>query len=303
MLRNNKKKRRTMLPETENSYRKLAINFYKVHMQGQRVTEASILSCLRNLAPNFQPGYFRRLKNAVAFDQKERGFPDTARLVLALRNPVTQPGSTLPRKPKRPKAKSFSDDDFARLARHMADHEYHEELAAVTLVRFTGARPAELKNIRLLDGKLFIRGAKKSHNGVRGADRILQIEDAGVLEIITTCLLVLRSSTKSKDAIRNRIRQEARKLWPRRKVLPSLYSMRHQVGANLKASNLKAREIAYIMGHQSTNSVSCYGNKRQGDPTAIHVRPATEADLAQVRTKVKPSRQLWIEQVTFRARP
>lgn len=292
-----------MLPETEKRYRSLAVHFYEKHIQGQPVTESRILNCLRNLAPRLGTNYFRRLKNAIAFDQRERGYPETARNVLALRNPVTLPGSTIAKKPKRPKAKSFSDDDLAALAVHLTEHEYYEEFAAVTLVRFTGARPAELKNIRLLDGKLFIRGVKKSHNGVRGADRILQVEDDNTLLIVTNCLWILHSSTRSMDAMRNRIRKEAGKLWPRRKVLPSLYSMRHQVGANLKASNLSVREIAYIMGHQSTNSVSCYGNKRQGDPTAIRVRPATEADLSKVRSLVKPSRQRWIEQVTYRARP
>lgn len=291
-----------MLPETEKRYRSLAVYFYETHMQGQLVTESKILDSLRNLAPNFGTNYFRRLKNAIAFDQQERGYPETARNVLALRNPVTQPGSTIAKKPKRPKAKSFSDDDFAALALHLTDHEYYDEFAAVTLVRFAGARPAELKDIRLLDGKLFIRGVKKSHNGARGADRILQIDDASTLLIVSNCLQILRSSTRSMGAMRNRIRKEAGKLWPRRKVLPSLYSMRHQVGANLKASNLSDREIAYIMGHQSTNSVSCYGNKRQGDPSAIRVRPATEADLSKVRSMVQPSRQRWIEQVTYRAR-
>lgn len=251
-----------MLPETERRYRSLAVYFYEKHMNGQPVTESKILDGLRSLAPMLGAGYFRRLKNAIAFDQRERGYPDTARNVLALRNPVTQPGSAIAKKPKRPKAKSFLDDDFAALALHLTEHGYYDEFAAVTLVRFTGSRPAELKNIRLLDGKLFIRGAKKSHNGVRGADRILHVEDDNTLLIVTNCLRILHSSTRSMDAMRNRIRKEAGKLWPRRKVLPSLYSMRHQVGANLKASNRSAREIAYIMGHQSTNSVSCYGNKR-----------------------------------------
>lgn len=292
-----------MLPETEKRYRNLAVYFYEKHMRGQPVTESRILNDLRNLAPSLCPNYFRRLKNAIAFDQKGRGYFETARNVLALRNPVTLPGSTIAKKPKRPKAKSFSDDDLAALALHLTEHEYYGEFAAATLVRFTGARPTELKNIRLLDGKVFLLGAKKSHAGVRGADRILQIKDDSTLEIITNCLRIFQGSTKSMDAMRNRIRQEAKRLWPRRKVLPSLYSMRHQEGANLKASDLDSREIAYIMGHQSTSSVSCYGNKRQGDPTAIHVRPATEADLAQVRSKVKPLRQRWIEQVTFRARP
>ncbi|MCA1789343.1 MAG: hypothetical protein LC667_05640, partial [Thioalkalivibrio sp.] len=44
---------------------------------------------------------------------------------------------------------------------------------------------------------------------------------------------------------------------------PSLYTFRHQLGAELKSMKLDRRAIAYIMGHQSTQSVEVYGDRRK----------------------------------------
>ena len=43
-------------------------------------------------------------------------------------------------------------------------------------------------------------------------------------------------------------------------------------------------EIAYVMGHQATDSIARYGDKRFGRAEAVQVKPAREADLSKVRT-------------------
>ncbi|WOD10094.1 site-specific integrase [Pseudomonas sp. NyZ704] len=245
-------------------------------------------------------GYFRRLKNAIAFDLENKGHPEAAKKIRAVVNPVTVKGSVLVKKPKPRRAKSFSNDDLIVLAKHLGNSDYEEAFAAVCLISQTGARPAELKQMRLDGNTLFIRGAKKTSGG-RGADRLLSITDETTKNIITNSIEILRSHPDiTIDAIRHRIRTEGLKLWPRRKVVPSMYSMRHQVGSNLKASALDSKTIAYIMGHQSTNSIMRYGDKRQGNARGINVEPAKEADLSTVRDKIKPQKRAWFESVIFR---
>lgn len=288
-----------MNPATEASYRKLAKHFYLHHMAGQQLTTKSICQRLVTLAPEFQPAYFRRLKNAISFELKERGYAEAAKSVLATVNPVTAPDSTVKRKPKRARAKSFSDEDLAALANHLHASGYDEAWAAVTLVRFTGVRPAEMQAMQVNGNVVLIFGAKKSHEGQRGADRILTFHDDATRSIVKNCLDILKSSKKSNDCIRHRLREEGTKLWPRRKMIPTLYSMRHQFGSNLKSSGSDARTIAYIMGHQSTSSVAVYGGRRQGDPTAIRVSPVQGTELGRIREKVKPQNWSRLEKMVF----
>lgn len=292
-----------MLKKTEDSYRKLAAYFYSHHMEGDELSVAMITQALARLAPSFGPGYFRRLKNAIAFDLNERGYVDAARVIKGVVNPVTAPGSDIPRKPKRPKAKSFSDDDFRALANHLADGGYHAVWAAVSLIRFTGVRPEELKTIKIVDGVVVILGAKKSHQGQRGADRLLSVDDDTVSSLIEHCVHILKQSEMSIDAIRHRLRKEGQELWKRRKVIPSMYSMRHQFGSNLKSSGTDARSIAYIMGHQSTSSVAVYGGRRPGDPAAIKVSPANGAKLEAIRQRVGPKKIRRFEAMIYKFEP
>lgn len=49
------------------------------------------------------------------------------------------------------------------------------------------------------------------------------------------------------DSIRVALHQVDTELFGRRKV-PSMYTLRHQFGANLKASGMSAVEMAYVMG-------------------------------------------------------
>ena len=276
-----------MNDQTKKQYIAIAAHFYRHHMDGAALSVSSIKQALVSTAVNFQPSYFRRLKNAIAFDLENKGHIKAATKIKAVVNPVTERGSTLIKKAKPKRAKSFADDDLVALAKHLGEADFLPAFAAVCLISKTGARPAELRDMHLDGNLLFIRGSKKT-NGTRGADRLLTITDETVRGIVATCIEILRINTWTIDAIRHRIRMEGQKIWPRKKIIPSMYSIRHQVGANLKASSFDLKTIAYIMGHQSTNSVRRYGDKRQGNPKAIKIEPAPVADLRAVRDKIKP---------------
>ena len=91
-------------------------------------------------------------------------------------------------------------------------------------------------------------------------------------------------------AIRDRLRKECRSLWPRRKRHPTLRSFRHQIGSILKASGESLETLAYVMGHSSSESISVYGDGRQGEGIKSHIRPAENTDMTSIRQPQKPPR-------------
>ena len=99
----------------------------------------------------------------------------------------------------------------------------------------------------------------------------------------------MRICPRTNTAIRDRLRKECRALWPMRKQHPTLKSFRHQLGSTLKASGESDEAIAYMMGHQSIESISVYGNRRSGAGHKLHIRPTQDADLSKVRQPKQPA--------------
>lgn len=72
-------------------------------------------------------------------------------------------------------------------------------------------------------------------------------------------------------------------LWSRRKKHPTLKSFRHQIGFILKASGQSPEAMAYVMGHQSTESISVYGDGCSGADRQSYLNPVEGIDLSEVR--------------------
>jgi integrase len=269
---------------TQKSYHSLAEHFYATRLGDCVLNELYIIGALLRAAPDYRPDYFRRLRNALAFDQRQRGQHWIAQEINRTLNPVTV--LNLPRKRKQARVRKLSDDDFAAWAKALAEKDLLVESSALLLIYLTGARPCELNGITITDQRIFIPGAKHSHNGLRGADRALEV-DEDICNAARNALVAFNGQSRSLDAIRMAIHDVACDLFKGRKV-PSMYTLRHQFGANLKASGLSRIEMAYVMGHQATDSIGRYGDKRLGRAGAVKVRPATDADLSKVRD-TKPS--------------
>jgi len=272
-------------PVTQKKYLAFASGFYAKWMPDGGITPARIIEALGKAAPEYRPASFRVLKNAIAFDQELKGYKGAAKKILDYRNPVTKPDSNHKPKPKKKKVKSLTETDFWLLVESLTEKGCNEEVASLMLASACGVRPCEMRSIHVDAGKVFISGGKKSHRGLRGADRVLVIDDESTLAAVKFCSDLLVASSRSASTIRDRIRKEAKALWPRRKVLPTLYSLRHQFGANLKAAGLDDKVRSYLMGHQSTKSIQVYGDKRTGDASAIKVRPVVGVDYSMIRVK------------------
>lgn len=269
--------------KTKADYRKLAANFYAKRLQGEQPTPKKIADALAACAHEYRPAYWRRLRNALELDQREKGYKDAADRIAGTRNPLTttktgqgiiDPALRGETPPKQRRAKSISEADYQKLidaltdTKNDAEHQNNfEVLAATLLAKYLGVRPAEMLSLEIDDrGIVRVRGAKRTSDGKRGADRWFRVEPE-IQKYISTSISVLQKGEQRQPGVMRRVQSRldrlSRKLWPRRQARPSLYTFRHQMGGNLKAMGLDRRAIAYIMGHQSTKSVEVYGDRRK----------------------------------------
>lgn len=245
---------------TQASYRKLAAHFYVTHLKGEQATPKRITDALKGIADKHRPDYWRRMRNALAFDQTEKGYKDAAQRINTTKNPLTLDGASdgVPGKQKR--IKRIDPKDEAKLLDCFIKSEDRECYGAVMMAKLTGARPSEFKNIVIQGDRVIIAGAKKNEDGTRGADREILL-NLQALAMVQASLPYLQGEGVI-GRIQDRISAAGKRLWPQRTAVPSLYSWRHQMGSDLKASGLNRFEVAYVMGHQSTASVDRYGNRK-----------------------------------------
>lgn len=274
---------------TLQKYQTRARNFYREHCGSEAPDSAQICAALLACASDYRPNSFGTLKSALLNDQKARGNQQAAKAIRQLTNPVTAPGSTLTKKPKPKQVRSASEDDYMTLVEHLSAYGFMDEALSVVLAYHLGVRPCEMRTITVTGNTVHIIGGKKSAPLDRGADRTLVIDDSAVLAAVADAAKWMRACPRTNTAIRDRLRKECRALWPRRTQHPTLKSFRHQLGSNLKASGESDEAIAYMMGHQSIESISVYGNRRSGAGQKLYIKPAEGANLSKVRHPKKPA--------------
>ena len=279
----------TMHPTTLKRYQTRARNFYQNRCGSDAPDSAHICAALLTSASTYQPNSFSTLKSALVNDQIARGNHSAAKAIQKLVNPVTAPGSKLSRKSKPKKVRTVSDDDFWGLVLHLRAHGFLDEALCVVLAYYLGVRPCEMRTVTVKNDQVEIIGGKKSAPLERGADRTLVIENPELLKSVVEAAHWMSNCPRTDTAIRDRLRKECRALWPRRKQHPTLKSFRHQLGANLKSSGESDEILAYIMGHQSTDSINVYGDRRSGAGRTVYIRAAADADLSKVRKPKKPA--------------
>ncbi|MDN6337226.1 MAG: site-specific integrase [Halomonas sp.] len=262
--------------KTKADYRRLAAHFYKQRLGDEPPSPKRITDSLKACAGEYRPAYWRRLRGALVFDQQEKGFSKAAERIKNTINPQTtdqhgplDKGLRGPVPSKQRRAKSISAEDLGRLklaARKLKAGQ--EVLAALSLAEELGVRPAEMLSLRVdqARGVVHVTGAKR--NAQRGADRVLQpmITEPWAMRSLAVSVETLRDAEEGSPGVIHRVQARldrvTRKLWPRRKMRPTLYTLRHQMGSELKASGASRAAIAYAMGHQSTQSVEVYGDRR-----------------------------------------
>lgn len=125
------KKKTSMNTDTHIAYLSLANHFYATRLPGIPVSELNeftIIGALLRAAPEYRPDYFRRLRNALALDQKLRNHFWIAQEINRTLNPVTVLG--LSQKRKQARRRRISDDDFATLVSALIERDLIAEAGA-----------------------------------------------------------------------------------------------------------------------------------------------------------------------------
>lgn len=284
--------------KTRDDYRKLASHFYSSRLNGQPPTPKRVRDALRLAAVDWSLDYWRRVRNALMYDQVAAGYYENGEMIEAIKNPVSCPKTgkdlelraSVNGKPgkRQKRVKKVSEDDLGKLWQDINEQRGDNEVAAaIAITKLTGARPAEMLGIECLAGNLiFIPGAKKTEAGDRGLDRYIELSPDAWRKVKLS-VDVLAAATPGQAGtmhkVQDRIRTATKRLWPRRKSHPTLYTWRYEMGSELKASGLSRREVAYLMGHQSEQSVDRYGDRRSGSGRTP-IKAAPGVDMSGVRT-------------------
>lgn len=274
--------RGNMQQKTKDEYISIAKNFIaeRLEKQGKKITEKGLRDALSACASEYRPQYWRRLRCAVATYQEAMGYSETAANIRKVVNPVTADGDISKVKPKQRRIKGIKADDEAALLAYFGEREDHQMVAIIKIVAATGIRPTELAGLVVRGTDVIIEGAKKSHGGKRGADRTQVFDDQTAGELAAQVKLVTGVDV---GVMQDRLRAAGMKLWPRRSAVPTLYSWRHQMGSDLKASGMDRQRVAYLMGHQATSSVDVYGNRRTARGGRVLPRLPLAQSLAHIR--------------------
>jgi len=246
-------------PSTIKQYKGLAQNFYL--RLNSDFSPSNIASHLKTLAYKHKPDVWRKLRRAIAYDQLNKGYIEPSKRIAKQQYPSTVLPSDWPK--LRAKVKRVKEDEFIELYRNTTNGNLK---AALILSKSTGCRPAEMLHIKALgNNKFFIPSAKKTEDGLRGLDRTikLSIKEAQLVEQALKTLAALDPS-KGKTSLQKALERASKKTWPRRKKQITFYSFRHQMSSDLKSAGVDLKTRSYIMGHQSTASISSYGDVRYG---------------------------------------
>ncbi|WP_210498542.1 site-specific integrase [Vibrio crassostreae] len=157
--------------------------------------------------------------------------------------------------------------------------------------QLVGLRPIEWETASIKKGSkglvLLVQNAKNTNKRSHGKHREIQLhnfEEKQQKAIVAFTSLCGKLNERGDfdsfyEDCRKLLQRTCKKLWPKRTQQITLYTTRHQFSADLKMSGKSLVEIAYLMGHISTDTaMSHYGKKRYG---RSKVTPEVDPELAK----------------------
>ena len=251
---------------TQRKYLQMANSF--ITKQQLSLVDDGLTLCetLTSVSSNYRPDYWRNLRNSISYYLFTENNQELADRVRKLVNPVTSENGVIKSKQKR--CKKINEQEVDALIKEAVKRKNKKLSAAIYIAHITGCRPCEMPFINQVNHNTFkIIGGKKRAD--RGLDRFIKINDPRTAKLIRKLIKELRG--EKMKPVQNAFDRLAKKVFWRRKIVPSLYTFRHQMGSDLKASNLNRKTVAYMMGHRVTKSVNVYGNRRTSGGRTIEI--------------------------------
>jgi integrase len=200
------------------------------------------------------------------------------------------------------KKKYLPDDELKLLSSELekSRSKYAKALHAWLYVNcLVGLRPCEWKQTEIVIMRnkeaLLVHNAKTTNGRSHGKTRAITLEHFSDHQrrLVSRFSTFMRKKHESGDfdstyeGCRRLLQGLNKRLWKHRKKNVTLYSSRHQFSADMKRSGSSLVEIAYLMGHHSTDtSTSHYGKRRYGKSVVTpYIDPTLTANIAK---KFKP---------------
>ena len=195
-------------------------------------------------------------------------------------------------------------EDVRRLLMHLDENRNRHGRAKALIVwiraaLLTGLRPKEWQGSKVVavnreSGTLSLEviNAKNSNGRANGPTRTLHLSRLTQGEIDIVCAQVNIAEATGDGWMRYEhrccelMRYACRKIWPRREKNLTLYSLRHQVAANIKAAGMSREEVAAIMCHANDVTAGThYARRVCGDASVVKVG-ADPKNVSTVRNVV-----------------
>lgn len=280
--------------------------------------QALLLTIKRGLAQDSKTetsDQWRKSRKSIEVRLRAAGYPVLAERVNKIQNPT--PYGRRATKPKRTqRIMRVTPQDLKTILDDRADAGDDFARSVITLGWYIGMRPSEISGIKIkkMEGKtltLWIPSAKKLEApGIeRGLDReiVVDLIDARRFAAFGWALVTaqrhlkehaLRHYADKNDldwrelsdeqiedaqslytkALQQRLNRMSKRLFPRRTTHFCLYSLRYNMGSQLKymyRNNLgedeAARFVSAVLGHRNIASSNCYGNYSSGRSAVVPV--------------------------------
>lgn len=228
-----------------------------------------------HLAVNASPNYWYRKRRALVVRLEANGMNDIANQINLIQYPINK--LEMPYEyfeahcHRRQQRKKVSHQEHIMLIEYCLRKKDMVLQSALLMAWLLGCcRPIELTTLKILsNNRIKIKGAKKTKDGQRGLDRVLHV-DEHVPPLVEKWLELFEFERNKKDCapdramrrIQRRLENATKVLWPERENQITLYTYRHQLGSDIKGSDMSRVDGAAMMGHQSVNSLDAYGNVR-----------------------------------------
>lgn len=250
-------------------------------------TDEALAADLIERAQTLRPATVRQYRSAYAHVWSQLGRED---LIDAVRDVSGSKDKSIPLRTSSSKAKAFRAEEMGHLIEALRARGH--VLAAVWLrsTYICGLRPSEWPGARLDGLQLIVRNGKNSNGRAHGDTRTLHLH-VGQAEVHNLALLIatLQDGYETHYAqVRKAIQREARRLWPMRSKLPTLYTARHMFASTAKTS-MTREEVGAVMGHADSRTAGTHYARRvsaRGRGPAVR---ADQRDVARVsRAPVPP---------------
>jgi integrase len=197
------------------------------------------------------------------------------------------------------KQKSLGVDERERI--HEALAESSSEYAAWVMLLLEGGRIAGLRPIEWpgawLEGSqesqvLRVSNAKNSNGRTHGPSRTLILGGLSEQEreVIEHLLEAVSQADRDWSSIysgsRKLLHRITRRIWPRRRRYPTLYSARHQFAADAKAAGLSRAEVAALMGHGTDRTAGEHYGRGSSGNGGFRIA-AVQAEVERVRATAR----------------